>query len=42
MKKVVSEIINTELDDGVSFKYERMMPIREEDEYNDFRVSIEA
>jgi len=42
LKKVVSEIIDIELDDGISFKYERMVPIREEDEYNNFRVSIEA
>ena len=32
LKKVVSEIIDIELDDGISFKYERMVPIREEDE----------
>ena len=42
LKKVVSEIIEIALDDGVSFHFERIVPIREEDEYNNFRVSLEA
>ncbi|WP_292597554.1 nucleotidyl transferase AbiEii/AbiGii toxin family protein [Mesotoga sp. UBA6090] len=42
LKKVVSEIIEIALDDGVSFQFERIVPIREEDEYNNFRVSLEA
>jgi len=41
LKKVVSEIIDTAVDDGVSFKCERIVTIREEDEYNNFRVSLE-
>jgi len=31
IKRVVTEIIDTALDDGVSFKFERIVPIREED-----------
>jgi predicted nucleotidyltransferase component of viral defense system len=42
LKRVLTEIIDTALDDGVSFKFERIVPIREEDEYNNFRVSLEA
>ncbi len=42
LKRVVTEIIETAIDDGVSFKLERIVPIREEDKYNSFRVSLEA
>ncbi len=42
LKRVVTEIIDTAVDDGVSFKCERIVTIREEDEYNNFRVSLEA
>ena len=42
LKRVVTEIIDTAIDDGVSFKLERIVPIREEDKYNSFRVSLEA
>ena len=42
LKRVVTEIIDIPLDDGVSFTFERIVPIREEDEYNNFRVSLEA
>jgi len=42
LKRDVTEIIDTAIDDGVSFKLERIVPIREEDKYNSFRVSLEA
>ena len=42
LKRVVTEIIDIPLDDGVSFTFERIVPIREEDEYNNFRISLEA
>lgn len=42
LKRVMTEIIDTAIDDGVSFKLDRIVPIREEDKYNSFRVSLEA
>lgn len=38
----VKQIISTDVNDGISFEYEKIEPIREEDAYNNFRVHLRA
>ena len=38
--KMVTEIINIDVDDNVKFKFEKCMPIRDEDEYGGLRIVI--
>jgi len=42
MEEVVKEIINIDVGDGILFEFIRIQPIREDDEYNNFCVSIRA
>ena len=42
IKQVIKDIIAIDVDDGVSFVFQRIEPIREEDEYNNFRVYLKA
>ena len=38
----VKQIISTDVNDGISFEYVKIEPIREEDAYNNFRVHLQA
>lgn len=38
--KMITEIINIDVDDNVNFKIERIEPIRDEDEYGGLRITI--
>lgn len=38
----VRQIISTDVNDGISFEYVKIEPIREEDAYNNFRVHLRA
>ena len=38
----VKQIISTDVNDGISFEYVKIEPIREEDAYNNFRVHLRA
>ena len=40
--RVICEILAVSVDDGITFTYKRIEPIREDDEYNNFRVYIDA
>ena len=42
IRKAVSEILNQPVDDGIKFQLLDLTPIREDDEYENFRVSIQA
>lgn len=42
IRKVMEEIISTDIEDGIHFELTKMEPIREEDEYNNFRVHLMA
>ncbi len=42
IQKVVSEILNQPVDDGIKFQLLDLTPIREDDEYENFRASIQA
>ncbi len=42
IRKVVSEILDQPVDDGIEFRLLDLTPIREEDEYENFRASIQA
>lgn len=42
MISAISEIIGIDVGDGIRFRYERIEPIREDDENDNFRVSIKA
>jgi predicted nucleotidyltransferase component of viral defense system len=42
IRKIVEEIINIEIDDGISFEITGMAHIREDDDYDNFRVSLIA
>lgn len=39
---VIREILEENVDDGIEFIYRKIEPIREEDAYNNFRVSMDA
>ena len=40
--KIFKEILAIDTDDGITFEYQRIEPIREEDAYNNFRIHIAA
>lgn len=40
MERIVREILAIDVEDGIYFEYQGMQPIREDDEYNNFCVSI--
>lgn len=40
MERIVKEILAIDVEDGIYFEYQGMQPIREDDEYNNFCVSI--
>lgn len=40
MEKIVREILAIDVGDGISFEFQGMQPIREDDEYNNFCVSL--
>lgn len=42
MKDIVEKILKTEVNDEVTFVFQGIQPIREEDEYENFRVSLQA
>lgn len=42
MERILKEILGSDVGDGISFELMRMQPIREDDEYNNFCVSINA
>lgn len=42
IRKAVSEILNQPVDDGIEFQLLDLTPIREDDEYENFRASIHA
>ena len=42
IERIVKEIFAIDAGDGITFRFERMEPIREDDEYNNFRVHFLA
>ena len=42
IKNIINEILNQEVNDGIEFQLIDVTPIREEDKYENFRVSIQA
>ncbi|MFO3667682.1 nucleotidyl transferase AbiEii/AbiGii toxin family protein, partial [Anaerococcus kampingiae] len=42
IKEIVEEIINLDVDDGIKFEMKDISYIREEDEYENFRISLTA
>ena len=40
--KIFKEILAIDINDGITFEYQRIEPIREEDAYNNFRIHISA
>ncbi len=42
IRKVISEILDQPVDDGIEFRLLDLTPIREDDEYENFRASIQA
>lgn len=40
--KIFKEILAIDINDGITFEYQRIEPIREEDAYNNFRIHIAA
>lgn len=42
IEPAIQEILSVEVGDGVEFEYSRMKPIREDDDYNNFRVYFNA
>lgn len=40
--KIFKEILAIDINDGITFEYQRIVPIREEDAYNNFRIHIAA
>lgn len=42
IKEIVEEIININVDDGINFEFRSINYIREDDEYENFRVSLVA
>ena len=37
---IIKEIMETPLDDGVAFQFQKIEPIREDDAYNNFRITV--
>lgn len=42
VSNIVKQILNTEINDGVVFVFQGIQPIREDDEYDNFRISLQA
>lgn len=42
LERILNEIFNIDLDDGVTFEYRGIKEIRQEDEYGGFRVSLDS
>lgn len=42
ISRIVQEILSVSLDDGIQFVYKKIEPIREDDDYNNFRVLFDA
>ena len=42
IKKIIEEIISMDIGDGIGFEFIKIEPIREDEAYNNFRVSIKA
>lgn len=42
VKDVIEEILKIDVGDGIAFVYKGIQPIREDDEYENFRVSLQA
>ena len=42
IRKVISEILDQTVDDGIEFQLLDLTPIREDDEYENFRASVQA
>lgn len=42
ISRILQEILAIDVNDGISFNYKRIEPIREDDEYNNFRVFFDA
>lgn len=42
VSSVIDDILNLPVDDGITFRRIDIRPIRDEDDYNDFRVTVEA
>lgn len=40
--KAIKEILEVNVDDGISFEYKSIEPIREDDAYNNFRIHLRA
>ena len=40
--RIIREILSLDIGDGISFVFQRIAPIREDDDYNNFRVYFEA
>ena len=42
IKRIVKEIFSINADDGILFQFEKIEPIREDDDYNNFRIHFTA
>jgi predicted nucleotidyltransferase component of viral defense system len=42
IEPIIREILSIDVNDGIEFEYSRMEPIREDDDYNNFRVYFNA
>lgn len=42
IERVIKEIISTDVSDGISFVFSKMEPIREDDEYENYRIHLIA
>ena len=42
IEPIIKEILSIDVDDGIEFEYSRIEPIREDDDYNNFRVYFYA
>ena len=42
LESVIREILQIDVGDGIEFEFEKLEPIREDDDYNNFRASVVA
>lgn len=42
IKRIVKEIFTINAGDGILFQFEKIEPIREDDDYNNFRIHFTA
>lgn len=42
IERIVKEVLSIDAEDGIHFTYKRIEPIREDDDYNNFRVYMDA